>query len=246
MPPSKVSEDIAEMKSSLQFLCKSFDEIKVSNKQLKDALLEMKKSNDTMNKRIDLLESKLQSKDEHIDRLVGSMDLLEMNSKKNNVIISGLDLQARSYARATSGNDHGEENGTGNQSGGEFTGLRQKVAEFVKKSMGVQLQTSDIVACHELPSRKGERVKPVIVSLINNAVKRDVMMGRKKLKGTRIYVNEQLTKKNAALFKKARDLKKQATIDSTWTYNGKVFLKKSQSGSPIEITAEEDLSPFVA
>ena len=112
--------------------------------------------------------------------------------------------------------------------------------------MGVQLQTSDIVACHELPSRKGERVKPVIVSLINNAVKRDVMMGRKKLKGTRIYVNEQLTKKNAALFKKARDLKMQATIDSTWTYNGKVFLKKSQSGSPIEITAEEDLSPFVA
>ena len=42
-----------------------------------------------MNKRIDLLESKLQSKDEHIERLVRSMDLLEMNSKKNNVIISG-------------------------------------------------------------------------------------------------------------------------------------------------------------
>ena len=92
--------------------------------------------------------------------------------------------------------------------------------------MGVQLQTSDIVVCHELPSRKDERVKQVIVSLIINAVKRDVMMGRKNLKGTRIYVSEQLTKKNVALFKK------QAKIDSTWTYNGKVFLKKSQSGSP--------------
>ena len=33
------------------------------------------------------------------------------------------------------------------------------------------------------------------MSLINNAVKRDVMMGRKNLKGTRIYVNEQLTQK---------------------------------------------------
>ena len=245
MPPSKVTEDIAEMKTSLQFLCHSFNEIKVSNKKLQDALLEMKKNNDTMNKRIDLLESKLQSKDEHIERLVKSLDM-EINSKKNNVIISGLDLQARSYARATSGNDHEETNGTSSQSGGEFTGLRKKVAEFVNKTMGVQLQTSDIIACHELPSRKEERVKPVIVSLINNAVKRDVMMGRKKLKGTRIYVNEQLTKKNAALFKKARDLKKQAKIDSTWTYNEKVFLKKSQSGSPKEITAEEDLSPFLA
>ena len=122
------------------------------------------------------------------------------------MIISGLDLQARSYARATSGNDLVEE--TSSQSGGEFTGLRKKVAEFANKTMGVQLQTRDIIACHELPSRREERVKPVIVSLINNAVKRDVMMGRKKLKGTRTYVNEQLTKKNAALFKKARDLTK--------------------------------------
>ena len=85
----------------------------------------------------------------------------------------------------------------------------------------------------------------VLPSIKSIKASNEVMMGRKKLKGTRIYVNEQLTKKNAALFKKARDLKKQATIDSTWTYNGKVFLKKSQSGSPIEITAEEDLSPFV-
>ena len=116
-----------------------------------------------------------------------------------------------------------EANGTSSQSGGEFTGLRKKVAEFVNKTMGVQLQTSDIVTCHELPSRKDERVKPVIVSLIltTGAVKRDVMMGRRNLKGTRIYVNEQVTKKNGALFKKAGDLKKQAKIDSTWTYNGK-------------------------
>ena len=166
------------MKTSLQFLCHSFDEIKVSNKKLQDALLEMKISNDTMNKSIDQLESKLQAKDDHIERLVKSLDILEMHSKKNNVIISGLDIQAPSYARVTSGNDPVEANGTSSQSGREFTGLREKVAEFVNKTMGVELLTSDIVTCHELPSRKDERVKPMIVSLINNAVKRDVMMGR--------------------------------------------------------------------
>ena len=48
----------------------------------------------------------------------------------------------------------------------------------------------------------------MIVRLKNNAVKRDVMVGSKNLKGTRIYVNEQLTQQNAALFKKARDLRK--------------------------------------
>ena len=76
---------------------------------------------------------------------------------------------------------------------GEFTGHRKKVVEFVNKTIGVQLLRSNIVACHELPSRKDDRVKPMMVSLINNAVKQDVMMGRKNLKDTRKHVNKQLT-----------------------------------------------------
>ena len=39
---SKVSENIAKMKTSLSFLCHSFDEIKVSNKKLQEVLLQMK------------------------------------------------------------------------------------------------------------------------------------------------------------------------------------------------------------
>ena len=132
-----------------------------------------------MNKRIDQLESKLQVKDDHIKRLAKSLDILEMHSKKNNVIISGLDLQARSYARATSGNVSVEAHGTSSPSGGEFATFIKKVADFVTETMGVQLLTSDIITCHELPGRKDQRVKPIIMSLINNPVKRDVMMGRK-------------------------------------------------------------------
>jgi hypothetical protein len=84
-----------------------------------------------------------------------------MHSKKNNVIISQLDLQACSYARATSGNDSVEASGTGSQSGGELSGLRKKFAEFVNETMDVQLLTSDSIACHELPGGKDERVKPI-------------------------------------------------------------------------------------
>ena len=150
-----------------------------------------------------------------------------MHSKKNNVIISGLDLQARSYARATSGNDSAEANGTSSQSGGEFAGLRKKVPVFVNETMGVQLLTSDIIACRELPGKRRHD-------------------GEKELEG-HTYIRERTTyAKNAALFKKARDLRKHGNIDSTWTYNGKVFLKKSQSTSPKEIKLEEDLRPFLS
>ena len=75
-------------------------------------------------------------------------------------------------------------------------------------------------------------------------MKRDLMMGRKNLKGSRIYVNEQLTKKNAGLFEKARELRRSGVIDGTWTYNGKVFIKKTQTATPEEIRVEDDLQSF--
>ena len=49
--------------------------------------------------------------------------------------------------------------------------LRRKIAEFVNETMGIQLLMSDIVACHELPARRDEHVKPMIVSFLNNTVK---------------------------------------------------------------------------
>lgn len=45
------------------------------------------------------------------------------------------------------------------------------------------------------------------------------------LKGLEVYLNEHLTKRNADIAKKARLLKKQKKIQSTWTTNCKVFIK---------------------
>ena len=39
-------------------------------------------------------------------------------------------------------------------------------------------------------------------------------------------------------------MRRRRYIDSTWTYNGKVFLKKSPSASPRETNVEEDLRPL--
>ena len=51
--------------------------------------------------------------------------------------------------------------------------------------MRVQLLMSDTVASHEQPARRDECVKPTIVSLLNNAVKRDVMEDPKRDKEIR-------------------------------------------------------------
>ena len=51
------------------------------------------------------------------------------------------------------------------------------------------------------------------------------MMQGKKLKGTQVYVNEHLTKRNAEIAKEARILRKNGKIKSTWTRNCKVLVR---------------------
>ena len=57
---------------------------------------------------------------------------------------------------------------------------------WTSTTINVQLLTSDVVACHVLPAKRDERLMPVIVNFLNDAVKREVMMGSNNL-------NEQLT-----------------------------------------------------
>ena len=109
---------------------------------------------------------------------------------KNNVVFSGLDLKATTFAQVARVAGMAEEQGAGEQSGGEFATPRSKVLGFVNHTMNVRMETNDIVACHELPARNNETVKPIIVCLLNSTVKRDLMMGRNTLKGSRIFVNE--------------------------------------------------------
>ncbi|KAM3843136.1 ranBP-type and C3HC4-type zinc finger-containing protein 1-like [Diretmus argenteus] len=60
---------------------------------------------------------------------------------------------------------------------------------------------------------------------------REIKAG-KKLKGTAVYLNEHLTKKNADIAREARNLKKQNKIQATWTRNCKVMIRLN--GSPEE------------
>ena len=65
-------------------------------------------------------------------------------------------------------------------------------------------------------------------------------MNGRKLKGTGIYVNEHLTKRNADLARAARELRKAGKIQSTWTRDCKVFIKNGE-GKIILVRSSADL-----
>lgn len=60
---------------------------------------------------------------------------------------------------------------------------------------------------------------------INRKKKIALLKQGRNLKGTNVCVNDHLTKKNGEIAQKARYLRKQNNIQSTWVSNCKVFIK---------------------
>jgi hypothetical protein len=84
---------------------------------------------------------------------------------------------------------------------------------------------------------KGHENNFTIVTLINEHVKNNLYLQRTKLKklGGKIYINEDLTREDSKIFKRAREEVKSQKLHSTWTRYGKVYGKLTESGKPFVI-----------
>ena len=60
-------------------------------------------------------------------------------------------------------------------------------------------------------------------------------------RGSNIYFNEYMTATNSSLFYKARNLVKTDSAHSTWIKDGKIFVKWSERGRPVQIKTLADL-----
>jgi len=77
-------------------------------------------------------------------------------------------------------------------------------------------------------------------------IKQQVMAAKKKLKqkDSPVYISDHLTTAVSELFARARTLVREKKIAASWTYNGRLFIKKSHEASarPIMIRTMEELS----
>ena len=58
MPPSEIKQDIAEIKSSLNFICKTLEDVKTSNEKNEKSIIELLKALKEKDERIYTLETK--------------------------------------------------------------------------------------------------------------------------------------------------------------------------------------------
>lgn len=208
------ADEIEDIKKSLDFLTEETSAIKLQQKYILDLVEEirsLRNQNAEKEKRIVYLESRVAD--------------LEQYTRMNDVIITGLYIKPRSYARAVTAGSK-EEQGDLDGSSAE-----QQVAGFLQ-SKGIDLDCNNIEACHPLPRRNASDKPAIIIRFVNRKHKNALLKQGRKLKGSNVYMNDHLTKSNADIAKKARYLKKLGKIQNTWTANCKIFIKLN--GTPEE------------
>ena len=138
---------------------------------------------------------------------------------------------------------------------GAYTSTDEVVIR-IGEATNVDIKPEDIEISHKL---KRKTTKLVIVKFVSlrHKVKSLFYKARTKLKKVktsdvfpsyvsasredqRIFINENLTNYRRELFWEENKMKKDNMITSTWTMDGKIFVKTSPSGAPVRIHCDED------
>ena len=235
-----MEESINEIKETLKKLSEEVQEVKQGQTELVTLLTEIRdlRANvEEKEKRIQELELKVMD----LEKLGKRLDDLELFTRKEDVIISGLAVTPRSYATTlTSGGERGE-NDLGLRVEEQQT-LESQVIQFMR-GKGIYLDKNNLAACHLLPVKTPENpsatarpsaIPSIIIRFVNRKHKSELLKQGVKLKGTRVFMNEHLTAKNGAIAKEARSLWKDKKIKGTWTRDCKVLIKTNATRTEAE------------
>ena len=161
--------------------------------------------------------SLLREKETIIEGLEQKVDQLEQYTRRNSLRISGLPEE-------------------------EDEDCYEKVLSTLntKLSLSPPLSIDHIDCLHRTGKSHPNKPRQVIVKFTSYQHRRRVMAQRRQLRGTNLYVNEDLTRKRNALYWSARNAKRQQRIRDAWTYDGRVMIK-THSGHTHEIHHEHDI-----
>ena len=145
----------------------------------------------------------------------------------------------------------------------EFHGIPEDVGiptdEIVCKvaqAVGVEMEPEKIEISHRLNRKKG--IKPIIAKFANHKDKAKCYKARIRLKdvtlsiifptylGTsladqRVFINENLTGYRSEMMKLVIEKRREKKILSTWSLDGKIFIKTSPSGRPRQMFSIDDV-----
>lgn len=151
--------------------------------------------------RLDKVEKKLKKQKQKTKAAFEQSNHNEQFSRKNNVKIMGVEVLP----------DETD------------TNLTAEIIAIVKQKTNIDIEPSDIVALHRIPSK--HTPKPVLVKFKNNSIKTRLMRNRRIMKQQGHKLVDDVTKKNTELISR---LLRHDKIDSAWFFNGFIYGKTTE------------------
>lgn len=214
MPPKKITSK-AEMENEMQEIRKSLNHLTEELFKVTHQLTKLMGLFDEVKQLRDFIKEK----DQTINELEMRIDQLEQYTRMEDVIITGLKVKPRSYAKAAAVG----RNVSADADTEDVESLERQVVTFLM-GKDIHLDANNIAASHTLP-RKDTKQPAIILRFANRKHKTDLLRQGRKLKGTNVYLNEHLTKRNTEIAREARVLRRNDKIKATWTRNCKIFIQ---------------------
>lgn len=189
-------------------------------------------------KRIDNLEISVDENNVKIDNIEHKLDEIEKYARKDNIRLVGIpELTTNTLS------------GRGTQQTENET-TSSTVVNFLKDAMNLDIHQYDIGNSYRLGQlNRTDRTRPrdILVQFTSNLVKQLVMRNRRKLRDSHrtIFINDDLTQRNALLFQKAREEIRNRKLHAAWTRDGNVYAKLHDNSKPTKIDYYKDLSELI-
>ena len=101
-----------------------------------------------------------------------------------------------------------------------------KIVNLAKENMSIPLEETDLDRSHRIGKPNEGKTRPIVVKFVRHNVRQHFIKNRKKLKGSRVGVQDLLTPYSQELLKKAKELVDQCRhVKGAWTWDGKVMVQ---------------------
>lgn len=125
--------------------------------------------------------------------------------------------------------------------------IKEKTKEIIQTHLDVNLHDEDITTIKRIGKHKQTSPRKVLISFNNTDKRNKIYKDRIKLghvEGNEIYFNEDLPDSKAQLFKQVREFKKQADLQSCWTFQNQIYVKADDKTTPQIIRTTLELNRF--
>lgn len=217
-----IKSDLKEFEKSLSFNCGKLDDIMKTINEIQNSM-------NLISKKQDILEQENVELKKRIKEMEQTDDDIQQYMRNKNIQIDGIPKVE---------NENLEE-----------------IMKTIGNKLSINIKDEDIDAIHRLPTRSTKNPEPIVVQFLTRKMRDSIIM-KGKMKENRIntkdlelkciekpvYINEHLTQKRKEILFEARKLKFQKEYKFLWTKGCKIFIRKTENSTAIQLQCLEDLS----